>query len=234
MKETILEVTEVDYVGEIKHEVKVRYEYLFKKKTNFHLEKTGQVDTYEVGPNCQLKLYQLVFSGPGMHHVTETLSSKPYDMGDVTIRVTVKPLHFLGNIDVVYTKDAISRPDNVITPDNGTNPNINAGVDGSYVWLVPIWTTMIKEAVTDIQKAAQFAPTSEHSNLLPGRFGKGVYLKMIQDVNSKEVITKVGLFRRSSLTSTNNPLENGWQHKILIKRVFSGKHLYLCWNTTSI
>lgn len=46
-------------------------------------------------------------------------------------------------IQVVYTSSSGKRPENAITEMYGKSADINCGFGGDYVWLVPIWTTIM-------------------------------------------------------------------------------------------
>ena len=119
----------------------------------------------EVGPQSKFKLYQLEYSGPGLHYKTDIISSEPCSIDHVFIDVNIEEVLFLKSIDVVYTKQEIERPDSIIKEINNLSADINSSFGGIYVWLVPIYTKNCEEALTDIDVIIQKESNYNHKDL---------------------------------------------------------------------
>ncbi|CAL8128941.1 unnamed protein product [Orchesella dallaii] len=175
-----------------------------------------------------------VFNGPGIDYLTSTVSTTPHHMKDVQIHYALKLVPFLHYIDVVYTSDSVGRPSNIIREVNGKNPDINGGYRGSYVWLIPIWTTRLEDAASGIQIVIQDKENENYKDLAQGARGAYRYIKIHTNYYATDVITEIGLYRTSQ--ENDDPCNGGrWQFKtedINSKR--GGDYLYLVWNKSSI
>jgi hypothetical protein len=202
-------------------------------KSHKNLEETRtKSEEFVIGANSVLKLYRLVFHGPGISCVTDTLSSTPSPLEAVRISCTVRPMLFLKEIDVVYTEDAVSKPENSLQEIDGGNADINAGFGGKFVWLVPIWTTDRTKAATSVEIIAQKAENSNYEDLAKGAGGEYRYLKIFRDPTAGVGITRLRLLR--TMSSTTLPSTRGWKHctgDINMRR--KGDFLYLCWEAAS-
>uniref|UniRef100_T1IT88 Uncharacterized protein n=1 Tax=Strigamia maritima TaxID=126957 RepID=T1IT88_STRMM len=229
-----LEVVSVSMSSGFESSVSQKYESTTKNHEEKREELT-KTSEFDVGPNSKLVLYRLVFNGPGISYVTDTLSSTPRNISDVIISCTVKAKNFLKNIKVVYTGegDAASKPSNSLVEVDGWNADINGGFDGDHVWLVPVWTTNPAIAATSIEVIIQRRENNRYSNLARGAGGPYRYLKMITDSVSNERITNLKLWRSKDKTSKPS-LEGwkGWTGDINADR--GGDYLYICWKTMQI
>lgn len=185
---------------------------------------------YEVGSNCHLKLYQLHFTGPGVHLVTETISSKPQTMSDVIIRFTLRPLRFLKEIRVVLTTDARPKKDAILPVYSKHCMINNIVINGKYryAWMVPIWTNNLEDRATNFRQVFHVVLSLTKNEMDEHIFG-WTYIKTIQNPQVRRVIADVGLVQ---LSRTDLP-RVGWQNKLKIKERF-GNRLYLCWNSTAV
>uniref|UniRef100_T1IV27 Uncharacterized protein n=1 Tax=Strigamia maritima TaxID=126957 RepID=T1IV27_STRMM len=208
----------------------------FESTTTQHGEKREEftkTTEIKIGPNSRLTLHRLVFNGPGISYVTDTLSSTPHDIPDVIISCTVRAMNFLKTISVVYTEDAVSKPSNSLVEVDGWNTDINDGFNGDYVWLVPVWTTNPAEAATSIEVIIQGHRNDHYSDMAKGAVGSFRYLKMIHDFVSTQRITKLKLWRTPHRDVT--PSTRGWKHwtgDINVNR--KGDFLYVCWEAVEI
>uniref|UniRef100_T1IMR4 Uncharacterized protein n=1 Tax=Strigamia maritima TaxID=126957 RepID=T1IMR4_STRMM len=208
----------------------------FESTTTQHGEKREEytkTTEIKIGPHSRLILYRLVFNGPGISYVTDTLSSTPHDISDVIISCTVRPKNFLKTIDVVYTGDAVSKPSNSLVEVDGLNTDINGGFGGDYVWLVPVWTTNPAEAATSIQVIIQDGNNGQYKDMAKGAGGSYRYVKMAHDSASNERITELKLWRTPD--GGSKPSKNGWNYwtgDINANR--GGDYLYICWQTVQI
>lgn len=228
---TLFGIIKIGVKGEMSYEAKSVYENLSTTRREIRRE-IKKTDTYEVGPNSRLTLYRLVFTGPGINYVSSTLSSTPHKLEDVVISYNLEQKYFLKDIDVVYTRDSVSRPNNIITEVSGQNPDINAGFGGAYVWLVAQWTTKLEERATGIEIAIQRRANNNYKDLAKGAGGQFRYIIIQRDTHRSEVITNIALYRRRN--SRDTPTSSGWMHMTGdINRRRRGDYLYLCWNTES-
>lgn len=109
-----------------------------KKEETVTIEDTTD---FKIGPDSRAALYQLVFSGGGISMSLTTTATEPKPLPNVTISCHVKQPLFLKDIDIVFTKQSVERPKNLIIESSGGNSDINGGFGGDYSWLVPVWTT---------------------------------------------------------------------------------------------
>ncbi|CAL8128940.1 unnamed protein product [Orchesella dallaii] len=209
------------------------YESLSEIHSEFKTESTKN-DAYEIGPYSRSKIYRLIFNGPGINYITDTVSTTPYDMDDVQIGLTLKQVYFLQDIDVVYTSDSVSRPSNIISELKGENPNINGGYGGSYVWLIPIWTTRLEDAASGIQIVIQDKENENYKDLAQGAGGAYRYIKIQTNSYAIDLITEIGMYRTSQ--EKDDPCNGGrWQFKTEDINSKRGKdNLYLVWNKRPI
>ncbi|CAL8126624.1 unnamed protein product [Orchesella dallaii] len=228
----VFDVISIGVKGEMSFQVKSMYESMSETHSELKTE-TTKTDTYEVGPHSRLKMYRLVFNGPGINYITDTVSSTPHDMKDVQIDLTLRQASFLQDIDVVYTNDSVSRPSNLISEVNGKNPDINAGYGGEFVWLVARWTTKLDDAASGIQIVVQDNGNNNYMDLAKGAGGAFRYIKMRRDPYSKNKIIKIALYRTPE--AEDNPCDGRWQFKTGDINWNRGKdYLYLVWNEASI
>jgi len=96
--------------------------------------------TFLVGANSRLAVYQLIFDGPGVTYKTGIISTNPDPKANVTISCSLYAKTFLKDIDVVYSSSSVERPKNLIVDNIYHDNDINKGFQGKYVWLVPVWT----------------------------------------------------------------------------------------------
>jgi len=191
----IFEILNIGVKGEISGELKSEYEKISTTKTEFK-KKTTKTDTYEVGANSSLKLYRLMFSAPGMNHATDTLSTNTKAMPDVPIEISGRAVPVLKDIEVLYTDDKVSHPEDIIQESHGYSADINKGYGGKFVWLRAVWAHDVAQGVTGIELNVQEEKNASYQDLAAGAGGKFRYLKMLRDPQSKQRITEVALWRR--------------------------------------
>jgi len=229
----IFKILDIGVKGELNTEVKSEYEKMAKNQSTFR-KKTTKTDTYEVGPKSSLRLYRLIFNGPGVSYATDTLSTSEKAMDDVIIEVKGKLLPVLKDIEVVYTKDSVSRPDDLIQEARGLNADINSGYGGDFVWLKPIWTDDVTKAVTSIEFVKQKEANSEYKDLAKGAGGDYRYLKLLRDPQSKARITEAGLWRQ--LNKTEGPRYPPKETYQFVTKDLNmdreGDYLFVCWNAS--
>jgi len=191
-------------------------------------EEKSKTTEIEVGPHSTLKLYRLVFKGPGISYETETLSSTPHEMEDVIITANIRKLHFLKGFHVVYTQDKVSKPEESVQEVHGLNADINEGFGGDFVWLLPIWTTRLSEGASGIELIIQSEENKDYQDLAKGTGGEFRYLKMIRDASSRKRITEIKLFRTTN--ESLKPSDLGYpNYSEDINKNRRGDFLYLCW-----
>ncbi|ODM87843.1 hypothetical protein Ocin01_18839 [Orchesella cincta] len=176
----VVEILKISVKGDMNHEVKYNYETMSESKLEYKTE-TTKTDVFEIGPNSRIKMYRLVFDGPGINYISDTISSTPHVIDPVNFKFVVREVLFLEGIDVVYTDDSVSRPANVINEVNGKSPDINADNIGLPVWLVPRWTKKFDQAANGIHLAIQSKENSNYINLSRGSRGSYRYIRMELD-----------------------------------------------------
>ncbi|CAL8128943.1 unnamed protein product [Orchesella dallaii] len=229
----LFKIVSIRMKGEIDSRVRSMYEHLSEIRFELKIERT-KTEIYEIGPYSRLKMYRLVFNGPGIDYLTSTVSTTPHPMKDVHMRYALKLVPFLHYIDVIYTTDSVSRPSNIIREVNSQNSDINRGYGGSYVWLVAHWTTKPEDAASEIQIVVQYRKNDDYKDLAHGTwFGVYRYIKILTDLYSTDRITEIALYRTSD--KRDDPCDGRWQYKSKDINRYRGKdYLYLVWNKKSI
>lgn len=224
-------IVSVGISGSISSETSNVLETVIEEQRDVRTE-VKKEDKYTVGPHSNLTLYRLVFKGPGVYMTTDTISSRPRPLEEVILEVSINYIKMLKEIKVVYTRESVNRPTDLIEEERGLNPDINGGCKGWYVWLVPVWTKDPREAATGITIAYQEMDNKEHSNLARGAGGLYRFVVLQRNSNTDLRIEQVGLYRDDK--ESNSRLKNWDRCTENINKGRGGGFLYLCWNATSV
>jgi len=136
----VLDVVGIGFKSSVEHSITKAYQSTVEKKMEITSSRK-MTEVFVVGPKSKMRVYRLIFSGPGITYATETVSTNPKPMKDVLISCTVKQKLFLKDIRVVHSSSASQRPRDLIEDNLMKKHDINSGFGGKYVWLVPVWTT---------------------------------------------------------------------------------------------
>ncbi|KAI4247439.1 MAG: hypothetical protein L6R40_001387 [Gallowayella cf. fulva] len=158
---------------------------------------TTEKHTYFVGPGGKGGLYQAYFSAPGIDvslQQVQTLPAQP-EAEEIQIILKMQELKFLSDIQVIYTDNVNDKPWDTIREVTGQNEDINSGFGGKYVWLKPIYTNQVSQAITDCRIRIQDDAWSGGTDLAKGAKGKFRYLQFNKDTNNDRKYTDVKLLR---------------------------------------
>ncbi|KAI4101306.1 MAG: hypothetical protein LQ339_005104 [Xanthoria mediterranea] len=117
----------------------------------------GSKKTYYVEGYGKLGLYQAYFSAPGVDlslDVTVTSGFKPA-AHEVPLVLKMQEQKFISHIQVIYTDNVNDKPVDNIREITGQNEDTNSGFGGKYVWLKPIYTDQVSQAITDCRVCIQ-------------------------------------------------------------------------------
>ncbi|KAK6835574.1 hypothetical protein RU639_002339 [Aspergillus parasiticus] len=132
------------------------------------------------------------------------------------------------DIIVVTSKDASDEPPDLITAVDGNGNDINTGLGGDYVWLVPSWTENALEAATNIHVFVSNEAIPGKQDLAQGAGGAYRYLDIIK--GGDQAIQTVRLLRRKDEV-TPGTIEDlgfdGYSQDINAGR--GGDYLHLVW-----
>jgi len=161
------------------------------------LENFSEIERrYEIGPHSKLALYQRYFVAPGITYACDAHSTTQGPDERVRIDVTMKRLEFVSNIKVVYGNSEFEKPDDCLKDVQGGSSDINAGYGGNYVWLVPEWSTTVKDACTGFDVVIKDAgdPNSP-PDLAKGAGGHFRFLVPVRDSRNGEKVVAIALLR---------------------------------------
>ncbi|KAL8672884.1 MAG: hypothetical protein Q9168_002668 [Polycauliona sp. 1 TL-2023] len=160
--------------------------------------------TYIIAGNGKLGLYQAFFSAPGMEvSLTNTVTNEfqpPAE--DIEIKMIMEEKRFLSDIQVVYTDSTNNKPFDNIREYTGQNEDINSGFGGKYVWLKPIYTNQVSQALTEVRIAVVDKEVPGSSDLAKGAKGKFRYLQFNKDANNDRKIVGAALLRSAGQAMT--------------------------------
>ncbi|KAH6843032.1 hypothetical protein B0I37DRAFT_357032 [Chaetomium sp. MPI-CAGE-AT-0009] len=159
----------------------------------------------------QLYFYQRVFRGPGLScalDVTETSSNPSLEdsVTDVEMTVITRPRRFIQTMDVAYGKGEAAAPDDRIRELRGKSDDINHGLKGDYVWMVPKWTYDSDEAATGFEIRTQESPMEGWKDLAAGAGGHYRYVYSNHNSNNVERVVDARLIRSDSGVSAEEQL----------------------------
>ncbi|KAI0260945.1 hypothetical protein BC834DRAFT_898168 [Gloeopeniophorella convolvens] len=191
----------------------------------------------KVGAKSKLYLYQRNFYVEDWPMYTSdgklrTTSSRLTDAEakEVPLVLTLRPVNWLVGMTVIYTGSASSAPADRVRDLHGGADDINKGFGGEYVWLVPIWSTDTKQALSGFDLAIQGMPDARFSDLAKGAGGDWRYLIPARAPGAGAFITDVRLVRRDSWAGSPPAGYTGQSGDI--NRGRKGDWLYLVWRTT--
>ncbi|KAA8907998.1 hypothetical protein FN846DRAFT_946297 [Sphaerosporella brunnea] len=151
---------------------------------------------YRIGPHSKLSLYQLYFDGPGITYGCDVYRTTKEPREEVMIHVRMKEIEFVSGITVVYGNSQFEKPDDSVKEIHGGNADINAGYGGSYVYLVPTWTTTSENACTGFDVIIQPNSNPDYPDLARGAGGDWRYLRPIKDRHNFNKVVEIGLIRK--------------------------------------
>ncbi|KAG6824905.1 hypothetical protein H0H92_005439 [Tricholoma furcatifolium] len=187
---------------------------------------------------CKLVLYRRIFQGPGLSVDEDTLKATPLPLPsdqlsqDAPVELVVQPKAFLKNLTVVYGDQPSQAPVDRVRDWLGGSADINADQGGKYVWLVPVMTTNVSEAMTTIDLFIQNTPDPRYPDVTVGAGGPYRYLVPVRQSSEDLYITRLSLVRATSAISnianvTYIGLPQGATSDINAGR--GGDYLYLSW-----
>lgn len=153
---------------------------------------------YNVGPNSVLELYQLKFEAPGVEYTFPTLSTVYEPPRVVPINVVVEPIRFLHNIRVQYADDEGGRPTDRIREVNNKNDDIYFQFGGKFVYLVPEYTLVTDNAMTNIDIVITGGNKPGFSDVSKGAGGDNRYIVPVRGTFVTRKITEVALLRNEN------------------------------------
>lgn len=200
-------------------------------------EKKSTEQEFTVGKGDSYKIYERIFDGPGITIHTDAVSGGPdvKDDTDVEFTVTLKQNRFLTDIKVETGDSEFSEPSDAIRMVDNGKADVNKGFGGDYVWLVPVWTTQVDEAASNVQVVMQKSEEDDRDDLASGAGGKYRYLfPQVQDNNSDK-ITDVQLYRSEDSLDSDALADMGFQGMSSdINEDRDGDYLYLLWKTIDV
>ncbi|PIL29718.1 hypothetical protein GSI_08156 [Ganoderma sinense ZZ0214-1] len=136
----------------------------------------------------------------------------------------------LPGLQVVYGTEPSQAPKDRILEHSNQSDSINNQFGGSYVWLVPAFTTDASQALTGFNIAIQPDADPSLKNLADGTQGDFRYLILDQSLMPEaEPVTDVVLLRLGS-EMTDRPAK--WDGNTgNINKGRGGTYLYLLWKT---
>ncbi|KAG6913594.1 hypothetical protein DXG01_005697 [Tephrocybe rancida] len=204
---------------------------------------------YEVGPKSRAVLYQRVFECPGMLFQEKAglvSRQEPFPkeqlVEKVNVTLVMKPQQFIKNLtltlanQVVYGDRETDMPPNRVRDMSGQRDDLNLGMGGKYVWLVPEYTNKVSEALTIFDFAITDKADSRYKDLAAGAGGKFRYLLPARhDANKDMFVTELTLVRANKDVSADLSATNMvWKglpqgHTIDMNEGRGGTYLYLVW-----
>ncbi|KAF8535215.1 hypothetical protein BDD12DRAFT_753239 [Trichophaea hybrida] len=162
-------------------------------------ETISELERKCVGPQSKLSLYQRYFVAPGITIACDVHSTIKQPDQQVRIDVMMQPVEFVSGIKVVYGDSEFEKPYDCLKDLHGGSSDINAGFGGKYVWLVPEWTKVARDACTsfDVIIRDDGHPSSP-PDLAKGAGGKFRFLYPVKDVRNAEKVVAMALLRSSN------------------------------------
>ncbi|GJJ07058.1 hypothetical protein Clacol_001257 [Clathrus columnatus] len=136
------------------------------------------------------------------------------------------PLYVSG-MNVAYGTHPSQEPDGALTEINHNNDDVNAGFNGSYVWLVPTFTSNAKDAVTGFNILIQEKSDSRYKDLARGSGGDYRYCVPLYDIHYIARVTNVRLLRSDD--PVPGPPRGYQRMSIDINKGRGHSYLYLIW-----
>lgn len=199
----------------IKNEESMEYENEIKLEINLKNDQTRYIYKL-IYENKDLGFYYEADATQIINDEREKLDEKKVD--PIIISISTKKIKLLKNIEVVYTDDMISRPDDIIKEVDGKIEcsDINYKHSGKFVWLKPIHTYIIGEAATDIK--IKFENKSDNGNNYDLSKGDGnsifryLNIKYDKDNNKKILFDKIKLYNTDDKKSLPTRKEYGYEN----------------------
>ncbi|TBU39220.1 hypothetical protein BD309DRAFT_970200 [Dichomitus squalens] len=139
---------------------------------------------------------------------------------------------WISGIEVRYGCQPSQRPPERVLEEGGKSENINEGLCGKYVWLVPQYTRREYQAATGFEVVIQCLPDMSKKNLSKRGGGKYRYLLPIMDTRQRRKIVHVVLLRQSQDLPCVPPGWDGATGNINEGR--GNSFLYLLWKAESV
>ncbi|PLB44202.1 hypothetical protein P170DRAFT_392296 [Aspergillus steynii IBT 23096] len=200
-------------------------------------EKKSTEQSFTVGKGDSYKIYERIFDGPGItiHTDAVTGGSEPKEDTEVEFTVTLKQNRFLSDIKVETGDSEFSEPNDAIRMVDNGKADVNKGYGGDYVWLVPVWTTQVEDAASNVQVVIQESEEEGHDDLASGAGGDYRYLLPQPQENNSNKITDVQLYRSEDSLSSDALGDMGFQGMSSdINKDRDGDYLYLLWKTIDV
>ncbi|KAG5352798.1 hypothetical protein C0989_000460 [Termitomyces sp. Mn162] len=203
-----------------------------------------EVLKHVIAPKTRVLLYQRVFEAPGMviHERTTKMVTIPLTKEEVVekipMQMMMKPMMFVKGLKVVYSDSHLDAPTDRIRDVFGGSDEINYMYGGKYVWLVPMMTTMVSEAINHFDLVITSNADPHHDDLAKGAGGAYRYLIPVKKTTTDLLMTELTLARFSSdvhllLSTMFYPhLPKGFTTDINMER--GGEYLYLVWKLQKV
>ncbi|KAE8146589.1 hypothetical protein BDV25DRAFT_48398 [Aspergillus avenaceus] len=137
---------------------------------------------------------------------------------------------WLKAIEVHYGDTPSSEPSDAIPVVDGNNGDINAGMKGKYVWLVPRYSDDPSSAPSSIRIIIQDDADHNRDDMAKGAGGKYRYIDL--QYGEGEKIKRVSLLRRKDSVSYNTIHSLGFDgYSGDINSGRGGDYLYIVWKT---
>ncbi|KAL8721626.1 MAG: hypothetical protein Q9225_001715, partial [Loekoesia sp. 1 TL-2023] len=187
-------------------EITDTYSYTAREQRDMSVEETTIDRTkYEIKGHGRLGLYQAYFSAPGIDvslSQSRTGGSKP-PSEDVKLEVRMHKLDFISSLEAVYTDNGNDRPFDCLHEITRQNEDINSGFGGKYVYLKPVYTNQVSQALTDCRVRIESNPWSGGTDdLAKGAGGAYRYLQFNKDARNHQKFETSALLRRAGGPAT--------------------------------
>ncbi|KAG6889609.1 hypothetical protein C0995_016135 [Termitomyces sp. Mi166 len=209
-------------------------------------EKTMSYDRMEVrkvmiGPKSRMMVYQRTFEAPGMIIQEDTLKMiaaplpKEEMVEEVPMQMMMVAMKFVKGLklnQVVSSDNPLDAPSDRVRDWFGGSDEMNYMYGGKFVWIVPIMTTQVSEALTSFDLVITPKADPHHDDLAKDAGGSHRYLIPIKQT-SDLFMTELTLARFSSDAHLLLPtmfwpnLPKGFTSDINMER--GGGYLYLVW-----
>ncbi|KAG6867897.1 hypothetical protein C0993_009743 [Termitomyces sp. T159_Od127] len=157
-----------------------------------------------VGSNTRMVLYQRVFEAPGMtvHEGITKMMPAPLTQDkmieEIPMQMTLTAMKFIKGLKVVYSDDLLDAPIDRVRDYFGGSDDMNYMYDGKFVWIVPIMTTKVSEALTRFDTLITHNASPNHDDLAKGDGGSYRYLLPVKETHSNMFMTELTLARFAS------------------------------------
>ncbi|CAF1623373.1 unnamed protein product, partial [Didymodactylos carnosus] len=155
------------------------------QETKNHEREWEVEEKYKLRANTRLALYQIYFMAPGVVYPGALVNDKQDDK-DVHIFIDVQTIELIRDLQVRYGNNPSDASEEnwvqEINKQNDVNSgDLNKGFGGKYTWLVPEYTTNVKDAATSFTIYVQSQAKQHWDDIAKGTGGDFRYVKPIKN-----------------------------------------------------